>query len=204
MHLARPEIPAAVNAVVMRCLAKKPEDRFADVEALRKAWREAWAPARAVQTDPPPAETTRAWSPLVAFVMLGACAGAVAFVAWPSTPERDPSAATEVASPAPDAAPRAPDAAVTGALPLARDVPRATTRTIHTRPEGASVMVADEVRCTTPCELELPLDGPLEISLRLRGYARVTREISASDPPEITLELTAQRSTERPPDLAPR
>jgi hypothetical protein len=207
MRLARAEIPAAVDAVVLRCLAKKPEDRFADVEALRAAWREAWAPARAIVTDAPPAsaEPPRTRGALVVAAAVGACAvGGLAFALWPTTPTPATATPTTATSHPPDAASSAPDAAVENALPLARDVPRPATRTIHTRPEGASLFVEDALRCTTPCELELPVEGAMEISLRLRGHARVTREIEASDPEEITVELTPQRAAERPPDLAPR
>ncbi len=37
-HEVVPGIPAALSAVVMRMLAKKPEDRFPDPEACRQAW----------------------------------------------------------------------------------------------------------------------------------------------------------------------
>ena len=33
----RPEVPADLEAIVLRCLAKKPTDRFADIEALNQA-----------------------------------------------------------------------------------------------------------------------------------------------------------------------
>jgi serine/threonine-protein kinase len=33
----RPDIPADLEQVIMRCLAKKPDDRFPDVKALGKA-----------------------------------------------------------------------------------------------------------------------------------------------------------------------
>jgi serine/threonine-protein kinase len=35
-HL-RPDLPADLEAIVLRCLAKKPDDRFADVEGLETA-----------------------------------------------------------------------------------------------------------------------------------------------------------------------
>jgi serine/threonine-protein kinase len=38
----RPDLPEAVEAVILRCLEKRREDRFADVEELARAWNQAW------------------------------------------------------------------------------------------------------------------------------------------------------------------
>ena len=38
----RPEIPADLDAIVLRCLAKKPGDRYADVGELERALRGCW------------------------------------------------------------------------------------------------------------------------------------------------------------------
>ncbi len=44
-HLVRPEVPVALSDVVMRAMAKRPEDRFQDATQLRLALERAVAPA---------------------------------------------------------------------------------------------------------------------------------------------------------------
>ena len=39
----RPELPAAFDALLQRCLAKRPEDRYANAQALAQALRTAAA-----------------------------------------------------------------------------------------------------------------------------------------------------------------
>jgi serine/threonine protein kinase len=216
LRLFRPELPEAVEAVVLRCLAKKPDDRFADLAALREAWRAAWStqpaavdPPKASEHAPPkapehaPPERPRSVAPFALVGLLGLL-GAGAYFGWPreGSPPEDAPVVPTVTSPS-DAGVGRPDVVVEPVLPVEPDAPSAT-RTIHSRPEGASVSVDDEVRCTTPCTLELPAEGPLEIALRLRGYGRVTRVVGLGDPEEITVELERERSTDPPPALAPR
>ena len=49
---ARPDTPLAVEAVVLRCLAKQPGDRFESVHAVRAAWDAAWSAPAAVSVPP--------------------------------------------------------------------------------------------------------------------------------------------------------
>ncbi|MCA9613128.1 MAG: protein kinase, partial [Myxococcales bacterium] len=44
-HGIRPALPAAVDGLLSHALAKEPEDRWADVAALRRAWRTSWPAA---------------------------------------------------------------------------------------------------------------------------------------------------------------
>jgi serine/threonine-protein kinase len=54
----RPEVPASVDAIVARCLAKEPADRFASADAVRDALRDALRAARhAMQHDVPTGAT---------------------------------------------------------------------------------------------------------------------------------------------------
>lgn len=88
----RGDLPATLDAVVQRCLAKDPRDRFATAAEALEAWEAAWsAPSttgiRAVTTPrPAPAPGRRAgrWTVLAALGVLGAL-GAVALAvgrAW--------------------------------------------------------------------------------------------------------------------------
>jgi len=62
-RVLRPELPETVEAVILKALAKDPEDRFRDAEAMLAAWERAWgvlprspeAPSISEATSVPPA-----------------------------------------------------------------------------------------------------------------------------------------------------
>ena len=92
------------------------------------------------------------------------------------------------------------------APPLGEVLPSQRTlvrRAIHTTPEGATVRIGEVDVGTTPYELEFGGSSPITIELRLRGYRRETRTISADDPDPIAIALR-RAAQDRRPELAPR
>ncbi|MCO5172119.1 MAG: serine/threonine protein kinase [Planctomycetes bacterium] len=124
----RPDVPPALEAVVLRAMAKAPDDRFPSAEALADALRAARggaAPAR-------PARRRRSVAPVAAGAALSLAVAIAA--AWWARPTSTPAAAPappRAAGPAPVAAPSAPrrwsglapDGAFDAALSLLAECP---------------------------------------------------------------------------------
>jgi serine/threonine protein kinase len=116
-----PELPAAVEAVILRCLAKSPDDRYATVRDLIDDLRDAMTPmqnnrtavaVRAPMLSPPrpaPATPRRArWKPIAVVAFLVAGIGGAALALRARHAEEAPRAATTTAlkpEPAPTPAP---------------------------------------------------------------------------------------------------
>ncbi|MBX7197467.1 MAG: protein kinase [Sandaracinaceae bacterium] len=231
LRLLREDVPASVEQVVLRCLAKAADARFADMSALRDAWRDAWGAeptspsmrahstsgdhaSRAESSRPAPDSASRPslaaakatherWMAAAAVIVVAVLGAGI--VAVLSSGRPGDTGASTVAAP-PDAHVET-DAAV--ALPDVLELPRAmepppSVRTVHTRPEGATLETPDGTTCTTPCDVTLPRSGSLEITLSLRGFRTVERALGLDDPDELTVTLPAQRSAGHAPELAPR
>lgn len=93
----RPDVPAPLDDIVLRCLAKEPHDRFASARdlafALRTTAQTATAPGVAVRPEPRiGGESPRRFAAITATVVVGAViAGAVGIRQCTSTPVSDPS-----------------------------------------------------------------------------------------------------------------
>jgi serine/threonine-protein kinase len=201
----RPDLalPAPVEDLVRRALAKAPEQRFAEAAEMRRALRQvrhnlgifsgdddslapglaSWPSAASVTVDvPAPAPRRRLWPWGVGAV---AVAGAVAGVLLARSPEPAP-VAQKAAAPASDAA-----------------VPRMVGVRVTTRPPGAEVAVDGEAKGQAPVSLALD-PGTHALAVKLEGYRTESLELVVPRvaPPEgVTrdVELTALP----PPPSAP-
>ena len=107
------EVPPALDALCLRCLAKSPAQRFPDMQALRAALEQAASPAR--RSSP----ALLAGAALLAALGLGALAGAASL-----GPPREAASPDPSPTQPPAAAPTAPASAASSA-PLSAQVARA-------------------------------------------------------------------------------
>ena len=105
-------------------------------------------------------------------------------------PERDTGAAVEADTAAPE-----PDqhvAAVDAGQPEPEDTGESEVQVgveIVTDPSRARVYYGDE-SCRTPCVVPVPADGSsLRVRIRRTGYTTVTRTVSSSDSPQISVPM---------------
>lgn len=174
-------LPEGLEAIVRRCLAKKPQDRFQDMTELARVLRacvevppeEFTAVSTildAAPTSEPRPRKTWPWA-LAAVALLGVGLGAFSLLREPPTP----SAALAPAS-----------------------VPVSLT----SDPSGAVVTVNGVMFGTTPLLADLP-PGPQSIELSLDGYEPLSlhKQVVAGQPLELTLSLTPVQSA--PAQTAP-
>ena len=166
-------IPEGLRAVVMKCLAKSPMDRFDSMDEMLQALSELAAPIRTPAAEQPISEVVmapRQQQPallVVAFVLALIFGGAVTgAVFWLREPE-----VVEVPVPtAPEPAP----------------VPTSVTFHVETEPAGAKVSLGSRVLGTTPFDVELPADADgkasAELTLTLNGYAPMTVTAAGTGP----------------------
>ena len=192
---ASERIPAALRAVVSRCLAKDPVDRFRDMAALE----EALAAALVQQAE------RRRGGALLATGIVAACLLAVAFTAWrvrhilasPSSPG--------VAS---AAGALAPEPAVLPALPVpeAAAAPKALLRLhVLSQPNGARVERVDsgEFLGTTPLLTRVPeAPGNLVLRLSAPGHQSVLRTVPAQGDVQLEVRLPVRAKRGETPATA--
>ncbi len=198
-------LPAGLEAVVMRCLAKNPDDRWGSMEELVSALHPRSIPAAAA-SDPTGASTASVTTPVARarrrttrrpasgkgrtlgvaalFAVVAALAG-VALLDRPSPP-----VAPAVAPPPPAAAPLPP-------APLPK--PKATaTRHVDTDPPGAKVNEEGETMCAaTPCDIvyvgaAAAPDVEHLLAFLLPGY-KLERKVTAATATSVTVKLLKAR-----------
>jgi serine/threonine protein kinase len=184
---ASERIPGALRAVVSRCLAKDPVDRFRDMPALEEALA-----AALLQPQ------QRHGGALLATGVVAACLLAVAFTAWRV---RHILASPSPQGVAPAGGTLAPGPAVLPALPVpeAAAAPKALLRlNVLSQPSGASVERVDsgEFLGTTPLLTRIPeAPGNLVLRLSAPGHQSVLRSVPGQGDVqlEVRLPLRAKR-----------
>ncbi|MBI5479773.1 MAG: serine/threonine protein kinase [Deltaproteobacteria bacterium] len=168
-------LPPALEQVMLRCLAKRPEERFPDGTALAAA-------LRAVDLDAPPAPPPRRsrWRIATVFgLVVGVLVGlALVALARHGSPRFAP------ARPGAAPAPARPDT---------------VTLTLRSEPSGAEVFRAGETvpLCTTPGTAPLPRGaGTARLRFRLAGH----EEAEVLAPLGATGEVSARLRPLAPPD----
>ncbi|MCA9625291.1 MAG: serine/threonine protein kinase [Myxococcales bacterium] len=110
---ARPDAPVGLEAIVERCLAKDPDERFADVEALAAAL----APYRgAAVEEMVPSGSSEGRRSVVPLLVVGAL-GLLGLGMWWRAGEAETSTAVEASAPAVAVPPRAPSVSTPTATP---------------------------------------------------------------------------------------
>lgn len=108
-----------------------------------------------------------------------------------------------------------PPLAKTLPQPIVNPAPETGRRKrLLSKPDGAHVWIAGEDVGQTPFPIEVPLDDPIDVELRLTGFEPQKRGLSQSDPEEIVVKLlpkpeptkSPKRTTRAAPrpELAPR
>jgi serine/threonine protein kinase len=219
----RADCPPEVEAIILRCLAKDPDDRYADCAAMQadvdgfaaglpvtytprvsgiiesRTSRSSTAPLSSATTLPPapmpPAPVGGAFKAVAGLVAFGAI-GAVAFAAYSFLGPKPPPATTPLA---PIVLPTIPTSPVVGAAvsPIVR---------IVSEPVSAEVTSNGELLGNTPLEIPRPSGSERrELVLSLSGYETRNVTISASTlGSELRFALRREGSTRSTTRTTPR
>jgi serine/threonine-protein kinase len=218
----RPElaIPPALEAVVMRTLQKKREDRYADLRELMneldrvsEELRTGVSSAPSTAAAPPPAavdESAADFEDSLArrsglrerWVAAGAAAAFVVVVGGLLLRRPAPAPASSTASTAIVAAPPAsappvatpPAAAPPAPAPPAAAPPAEVELVLRTLPPGADVYFGDERLGSAPLHLRRPRgDAPLSFSFRRAGFRDASRAIVPDHDFDVEVTLTPRQ-----------
>ncbi len=180
-------IPAALRAVVLRCLAKDPVDRYRDMAALEASLSAALVP--------PPRRTRGGrylalGALLVGLLVLGASVLRERRATARRAPVPPPPAAS-LPTPAVEPLPAVPLTAPKAAAPL----PRLSLQ-VRSEPSGARVERVDtgEVLGATPLQAELPeTQGKVVLRLTALGHQSVVRTVSGQGNVQLEVRLPPRR-----------
>jgi serine/threonine-protein kinase len=205
------QIPAALEAVVMKTMNKKPTDRFADLRELMNELDRVEAELRSgvVRVQPAPrrdSEVARAtdmvddlvpamnrtplWIAIGSVASVGAVIAFVAFSHGAPKPKAPVAAVTPV-SPAQAAPPVAPPPP-----PVAAPAPKSEVEIVmRTVPSGAEIFDGPERLGLSPLPIKRArAEAPLSLTIRHRGYTEVTREVIPDRDRDVEVVLVARPS----------
>jgi serine/threonine-protein kinase len=207
----RPElaIPAELEAVVLKAMAKSPADRHASAEAMLEALPEATAlpggfTSGSLQPAPRPSSGGWRW-PLVGVLLLAA-AGTSGYLLWSRSrvpPVVDaPPAPSIPALPGPTPRPDlpVPDLSVPDRGRAAAEV----TLTVEVVPAQAEILLADRVLGRGRIVTRVPRSQqPLALTLRARGFQTRTLQIVPAKDEALRVQLRPANKPAGPSELAP-
>jgi serine/threonine-protein kinase len=182
-------IPSALRAVVLRCLAKDPVDRYRDMLALEDALAGSLVPASG--RSPRVAVLGGA---LLACLLLTAGALSVLRLRRPMSAGTAP-VPTVVAAPPPVVEPPPASAPQPAPMVAAAPAPPRVTLKIRSQPRGARVERVDsgEVLGTTPLDVALPeAAGKLVLRLSAPGRTPVVRTVPGQGSVQLEVRLPAR------------
>jgi len=205
---ANVKIPAALEAVVMRALQKKPAERFADLKEMIGALEQIERPrsphdatttrtgaiARATAAPTPTTEAAleavRGPARRRAAIAIGAGLGLVIAAAVVIATRGKPAQRSMAIAPAPAAVPSAPPVTVPSPAP-----PAEVEIVLRSTPPGAEVIEGTERLGAAPLHLRrVRSDRTLRLTLRHAGYREETREIMLNADKDIEVVLQPKES----------
>jgi hypothetical protein len=227
----RPEVNEQLDGIVLKMLAKNPEDRYPDMAALTGALKLVGGSLPMGVSSPdlkptlsaPVGDGGRVAGPITTFG-LGAgeslgetkvgggkgklIAGGVAVAVlglgiFMFMGGSTPEPAKPVAA-TPTPTPSKPVAPAAAPKPIAPVVKATVTLRLASDPTGAKIFTADgnEVLGTTPFSLKRPKGGALKVRLEKDGYTAATREVPLDE--DQALEFALERKPEPVKPKAPR
>ncbi len=222
-HTKRPDVPAAVEAIVMRCLEKDPAKRFATAEEMLAAWDAAFDEAALASTIEASGDAMRASSAARAAAarnsgeqprpssrgsmgfVVGACiVGALAVFGGYYFVGRDTNGASQQTQQTPAQTDRSTIEVRTAAIGQPANAPPAvvaqpetatTTVSLKSEPDGVEVRRDGAAIGTTPFDVEVEEGQVVELEL-VHGNTRRTVRLDGSET-EVTERFPTRVRTPR-------